>query len=198
MQATSEKTEIRIAGFGGQGVILTGQIMGKAASIFEGRHATMIQSFGPEARGGACSAQVVVSPAPIMYPYIKHEDVLVVMSQEAYRIFAPRVKPGGLVLYESDLVRLDECPAGLRCIGIPATRIAEEIRSKILLNIVMLGFFTAVAGTVDVEAMRRSVKDSVPKGTDEINLRAFNRGYEHGAGLLAQENREGGAPPARA
>jgi 2-oxoglutarate ferredoxin oxidoreductase subunit gamma len=185
--------KIRIAGFGGQGVILGGIIMGKAACIYEGRHSTMIQSFGPEARGGACSAQVIVSSEPIAYPYIKESDVLVVMSQEAYRIFAPQTKPGGQLLYEEDLVELMDPPAGVRCYGIPATRFAEEIRSKILLNIVMLGFFGAVTGVIDVEAMKSSIKNSVPRGTELFNLRAFDRGYEHGMALRAEEQKEGHA-----
>lgn len=186
-------TKIRIAGFGGQGVILGGIIMGKAACIYEGRHSTMIQSFGPEARGGACSAQVIVSSEPIAYPYIKKSDVLVVMSQEAYRIFAPQIKPGGVLLYEEDLVELRDPPAEVKCYGIPATRFAEEIRSKILLNIVMLGFFGAVAGVIDVEAMKNSIMHSVPRGTEQFNLRAFDRGYDHGVELKAKDRKEGHA-----
>jgi 2-oxoglutarate ferredoxin oxidoreductase subunit gamma len=189
--AEQEKTEIRIAGFGGQGVILSGQIMGKAACLFEGLNSTMIQSFGPEARGGACSAQVIISPSPIMYPYIKQADLLLVMSQEAYRIFAPKMKPGGVILYESDLVEVVDCPPKVRCYGIPATRFAEEIRSKILLNIVMLGFFSAFCRVVGAEAMKKSVKNSVPRGTEDFNLRAFNRGYEHGMELRSREATEG-------
>jgi len=180
-------TKVRIAGFGGQGVILGGMIMGKAACLYEGRHSTMIQSFGPEARGGACSAQVIVSREPIMYPYIKKSDVLVVMSQEAYRIFAPQIKPGGKLLYEEDLVELRDPPADVTCYGIPATRFAEEIRSKILLNIVMLGFFSAVTGIIELEAMKSSIKHSVPRGTEQFNLRAFDRGYDHGMKLRAPQ-----------
>jgi len=191
--ADQQKTEIRIAGFGGQGVILLGIIMGKAACIFEERNSTMIQSFGPEARGGSCSAQVVVSSEPIMYPYIKHSDVLVVMSQEAYGIFAPEVKPGGLILYESDLVEAKDRPENVKCCGIPAIKYAEEIRGKILLNIVMLGFFVAVSGVVSVESMMNSINDSVPRGTEQFNLKAFERGYLYGKDLTKKENKEGHA-----
>jgi 2-oxoglutarate ferredoxin oxidoreductase subunit gamma len=187
----ADKTEIRIAGFGGQGVILSGMIMGKAACLFEGRNSTMIQSFGPEARGGSCSAQVVVSSQPIMYPYIKQADVLVVMSQEALRLFGSEVKPGGLILYESDLVELRDAPKGVRCHGIPATRLAEEIKSKILLNIVMLGFFAAFASGIGVDAMKKAIADSVPKGTEPHNIKAFESGYNYGKGLL--KTKEGNA-----
>ena len=84
-------TEIRIAGFGGQGVILAAAVIGKASAIFEGHYATMTQSFGPEARGGSSSAQVILSSEPILYPYVTQPDVLVVMSQEAARVFTPEV-----------------------------------------------------------------------------------------------------------
>ena len=101
-------TEIRIAGFGGQGVILAATVIGKAAAIFQGAYATMTQSFGPEARGGSSSAQVVLSDTPILYPYITQPDVLVVMSQEAYTRFSPELKAGGILITEQELVRVDE------------------------------------------------------------------------------------------
>ena len=74
-------TEIRIAGFGGQGVILSAVVLGKAASIYENGFATMTQNFGPEARGGACSAQLVISDSPVLYPYVTRPDIMVIMSQ---------------------------------------------------------------------------------------------------------------------
>src|SRR5512139_3249731 len=102
MEAPMAKTEIRIGGLGGQGVILCGMIIGKAASIYDGKHATLIQAFGPEARGSACSAQVTVADGPIGYPYVKRPDVLILMSPDAYKQFAPSLKPGGMMLYEED------------------------------------------------------------------------------------------------
>ncbi len=95
-------TEIRVAGFGGQGVILSAIVIGKAASIYENGFATMTQNFGPEARGGACSAQVILSDNPILYPYVTRPEIMVVMSQEAYNKFAPELKPNGLLLVEQD------------------------------------------------------------------------------------------------
>ncbi len=185
-----DRTQIRIAGFGGQGVILAGQIMGKAACLFEGLHSTMIQSFGPEARGGACSAQVVISSAPVMFPYIKEADLLLVMSQEGYQMYAPRVKSGGIILYESDLVKPSDCAGDVEHYGIPATRFAEKIRSKILLNIVMLGFFSAFCNVVSADAMQQVIISSVPRGTENFNLLAFGKGYEYGMELkLAREEK---------
>jgi 2-oxoglutarate ferredoxin oxidoreductase subunit gamma len=102
--------EIRIGGFGGQGVILAAAVIGKAEAIFHGGHACMTQSFGPEARGGSSSAQVILSSEPILYPYVTQPDILVVMSQEAYTRFGPQLKPGGILIIEQELVRIDRMP----------------------------------------------------------------------------------------
>jgi 2-oxoglutarate ferredoxin oxidoreductase subunit gamma len=173
-------TEIRIAGFGGQGVILSAAVIGKAASIFEGGHATMTQAFGPESRGGACSAQVILSDNPVLYPYVTSPDILVAMSQEAFTRFAPEVRPGGLLLVEQDLVRLAALPKGLRVYGVPATRLAEELGRRMVLNIVMVGFFAAVTGVVPEDALRRAIEDSVPAAFRDLNLRAFQKGFDCG------------------
>ncbi|NWF99870.1 MAG: 2-oxoacid:acceptor oxidoreductase family protein [Thermoanaerobaculaceae bacterium] len=178
------KTEIRVGGLGGQGVILSAQIIGKAASIYDDKEATLIQSFGPEARGSACSAQVTIDTETIGYPYVKNPDVLVVMSPDAYAQFIPTLKPGGWLLYEEDLITLDErVPQGVKAFGIPATRFAEELGRRLVLNIVMVGFFAGVTGLVSYEAITNAVKTSVPKGTEDLNLRALARGYEYGCEL---------------
>jgi 2-oxoglutarate ferredoxin oxidoreductase subunit gamma len=177
-------TEIRIAGFGGQGVILAATIIGKAACIFQGEHATMTQNFGPESRGGAASAQVILSDAPILYPYVARTDVLVAMSQEAYTRFAPELKEGGLLIVEQDMVRLSGLPNGLRVHGVPATRLAEELGRRMVLNAVMVGFFAAVAGVLDPQSVRKAVEASVPPASCELNLKAFDKGYEYGTTSL--------------
>ncbi len=173
-------TEIRIAGFGGQGVILSAMVVGKAASIFEGDFATMTQSFGPEARGGACSAQVIVSDAPVLYPYVTRPDILGVMSQEAYSKFAPELKAGGTLVVEQDLVRVGDLPAGTKVFSCPATRLAEELGKRMVLNIVMVGFFAAVTNLLKPESLRQAVADSVPAAFKELNLKAFDKGFEYG------------------
>jgi len=177
-------SEVRIAGFGGQGVILAAVVVGKAAAIFEGGYATMTQAFGPEARGGSSSAQVILSREPILYPYVTQPDVLVVMSQEAYTRFSPQLKPGGILIMERDLVHVDKLPTGVRVYGIPATRLAEELGRKMVLNIVMVGFFGAIAGLLEPDALRNAVADSVPPAFRDLNLRAFDKGFEYGAQLL--------------
>ena len=185
-------TEIRIAGFGGQGVILAASVIGKAAAIFQGGYATMTQSFGPEARGGSSSAQVILSTEPILYPYVTQPDVLVVMSQEAYTRFLPQLKPGGILITERELVRVDHYPEGVRAYGVPATRIAEQLGRKMVLNIVMVGFFGAVTNLLEPEALRQAVEDSVPPSFRKLNLDAFDKGFEYGARLIhdAEENGE--------
>jgi len=174
------KTEIKIGGFGGQGVILTGYVIGKAASIFDNKFATMTQSFGPEARGSSCSSQVIVSDDRILYPYISVPQIMVIMSQEAFNKFSPQIDPNGILMVEEELVEVSGLPDTVKLYGIPATRIAEELGRKVVLNMVMAGFFTAVTKLIDKDAMRKAVEDSVPPGTEELNLKAFDRGYEWG------------------
>jgi 2-oxoglutarate ferredoxin oxidoreductase subunit gamma len=178
-------TEIRVAGFGGQGVILSAILLGKAASIYENGFATMTQNFGPEARGGACSAQLVLSDSPVLYPYVTRPDIMVVMSQEAYNRFAPELKPEGMLIIEEDLVRVSNVNADKRVYSIPATRIAEELGKRMVLNSVMVGFFTAVTKLLTADAVRKAVADSVPPSFRELNLKAFERGYEYGNTALA-------------
>jgi 2-oxoglutarate ferredoxin oxidoreductase subunit gamma len=179
-------TEIRIAGFGGQGVILAAAVIGKATAIFEGGHATMTQSFGPEARGGSSSAQVILSDEPILYPYITRPDILVVMSQEAYTRFAPELKPGGILITEQELVRIDQFPAGVRAYGVPATRLAEELGRKVVLNIVMVGFYGAITTLVNADSLRKAVADSVPPAMQKLNLDAFDKGFAYGSELMTR------------
>jgi 2-oxoglutarate ferredoxin oxidoreductase subunit gamma len=183
-------TEIRIAGFGGQGVILSAAILGKAASIYENGFATMTQNFGPEARGGACSAQLVVSDSPVLYPYVTKPDIMVIMSQEAYNRFADELKPEGLLIIEEDLVRVSNLNNDKKVYSIPATRLAEELGKRMVLNAVMVGFFTAVTKLLNVDSVRKAVADSVPPAFRELNLKAFDKGFEYGTTEL-------GAAPAR-
>ena len=185
------RIDIKIAGFGGQGVIMAGAILGKAASIFDDKFATMIQSFGPEARGSACSAQVVIDAEAIAYPYIKRPSVLVAMNQEAFKLFAPQLPEHGTLIYEQDIVE----PKGIslpedRMFGIPATRIAEDVGRTIVLNVVMVGFFAAVTGFLSRQSVEDAVKDSIPRGTEKMNLDALGRGFEYGQKLLIERKLE--------
>lgn len=176
-------TEIKFGGFGGQGVILAGIIIGRAASIYDNKFATLTQSFGPEARGSACSAQVILSEERIFYPYVSRPEILLVMSQEACNRFLPQATDDATVIIENDLVRPKNLKPGMKLYGIPATRLAEELGRKMILNIVMVGFFTAVTRLVNHVAVREAVRTSVPEGTEKMNLKAFERGYDYGLQL---------------
>lgn len=180
-------TEIRISGFGGQGVILSAIVIGKAGCIFENGFSTMTQAFGPEARGGACSAQVILSDKPILYPYVTRPDILVTMSQEAYSLFTPQLKDDGVLIIEQDLVRVEKLPPGVRVYGVPATRLAEGLGKRMVLNIVMVGFFAAVTNVLEPEAIRQAVADSVPGAFRELNIKAFDKGFEYGTNHLSAE-----------
>jgi len=180
----AKRSEIKIGGFGGQGVILSGIIIGKAASLFDNQHSTLIQAFGPEARGSACSAQVILSDEYIGYPYITRPSIEVLMSQEAYTKFESELTDDGLLMIEKDLVEPKNLRPGIKCYGIPATRIAEELGHKIVLNIIMVGFFTAVSGLISKESAQKAIQDSVPPGTVDLNISAFNKGYNYGKELI--------------
>ena len=177
------KWEVKIAGFGGQGVVLAGGILGKAAAIYDNKYATLTHSYGPEARGGGCVAQVIISDEKILYPYIVEPDVLVVMSQEAYDKYASELKEGGKLIVEQELVQMPE-EVREKSYGIPATRMAESLGSKIVLNLVILGFLTAVSGIITANAMRESIRSTVPKGTEYLNILAFDKGFEYGEEIL--------------
>ena len=188
----AKRTEIRITGFGGQGVVLAGHIIGHACAVNGGMHATMIQSFGPEARGSACSTTVAVSETEVLYPYIDRPDIFVVMSAEGYEKYRDELKDDGILLYEKDLVKA-EIKEGQPSYGVSSTRIAEDIGRSIVQNIVMLGFFAAAAKIVPIETMRQAVEESVPKGTEALNLRAFDAGaaaFEENYGAAAKQPEE--------
>ncbi len=182
--STDNNVEVLLGGFGGQGIILSGLILGKAASLFSDKHATFTQSYGPEARGGACSANVMISDGEIDYPYVTQPHHVMVMSQGAYEKYVTNLRPDGRLLYDTDLVELKHRRKDINRFGIPATRLAEELGRKIVANIVMLGFVAAVTEVVDYEAMKSAILDSVPPGTEELNLKAYNTGYDEGRKAL--------------
>ncbi len=191
----SGRREIRITGFGGQGVVLAGHIIGRACAIHAGLQATMIQSFGPEARGSACSATLVVSEDEVFYPYIRRTDILVAMSNEGCERYGGELRDQGLLIYEQDLVQPTFKP-GQRALGVPSTRIAESLGRAIVQNIVMVGFFTGVTELVREEAMREAVRGSVPAGTEELNLKAFAAGLDYAHRPVSAPTLELKRPPA--
>jgi 2-oxoglutarate ferredoxin oxidoreductase subunit gamma len=123
----------------------------------------------------------------IDYPYVKNPDVVVAMSQEAYSKFSRDLKKEGILIVEEDLVQIDTPPANVRLYKVPATRFAEEIGKKLVTNIVMVGFFTAVSGVISYDAMKKAVLDSIPKGTEDLNMKAFEKGYSYGRELAGRK-----------
>ena len=183
METRTEK-EILIAGFGGQGIVLIGNILGKAATIHDLKHATMIQAYGPEARGGSCSSQVIISEEEILYPYVQQPQVLICMSQEGFEKNIASLSTGGLLIWDTDLVKTRDLDPSWTAYHIPATRFAEKLgNNKMMANIVMLGFFSSVSDLVQLDSLRQAVLSSVPAKTKEINGKAFDRGREYGEAI---------------
>lgn len=177
----NKKQEVIITGFGGQGIVLAGRILGMAAALWDRKESTLVQSYGPESRGGACCAQVIISDDVIRYPYVKTADVLVCMSQSAYEKYKGQLKPEGYLLTDKDLVTPNE---ERDFFSVPSTRMAEELGRTMMANIIMLGFLTAVTALISEKSAKEAVVSSVPKGTEEMNLKAFAKGYDYGLSKL--------------
>jgi len=167
------RREIRIAGFGGQGVVLAGYLLGKAFSLYQDLETVMTQAYGPEARGGASSANIVVADREIAYPFVQQADVLIALSQEAYARFRGEIAPQAVVIIDTGLVTPD---ADDRVQGIPATEIAEELGRRIVANVVMLGYFCGATGMVERSALEEAIRTTVKPSTLPLNLKAFEAG----------------------
>jgi len=179
-----ERKEIRVAGFGGQGIVLSGTIVGKAASIFDKGFAALTQSYGPESRGGSCRAEVIVSDVPIDYPYVVSPQVQIILSQDAYAEYGRNAPPETLLIVDSDLVKIDPSQ-NPKLLSIPASRMAQDLGRPVVANIIMLGILAARSNIVSCEALKKAILDSVPAGTEDFNMKAFELGYnydiEHGS-----------------
>jgi 2-oxoglutarate ferredoxin oxidoreductase subunit gamma len=182
--------QIIITGFGGQGVVMAGRILGTAAAIGDKHESTFVQSYGPESRGGASNVQITISDTQIYYPYIQQADILVGMSQPGYDKYRTQLKADGILIVDQDLVT----PQGITdYFAIPCTRFAEEMGLILMANIIMIGFLTAITGVISLMSARNTVAESVPKKTIEINLRAFERGWEFAqVTLKAREKKAAG------
>lgn len=175
------RREVRLSGFGGQGIMTAGYIFGKAAALFDNQHVTLTKSYGPESRGGASSTQVIISDSEIDYPHLTEPELLVAMSQEAYAKYIDELAPGGTLIIDEDLVELNHGRDDICVRRVPATRMADvELGRRIVANIVMLGFVAANTDIVSVTSLREAVLSSIPKGTEELNTQAFEHGYRHG------------------
>lgn len=186
--ADKQKKEIIITGFGGQGIIMAGRILGRSAALGDRKESVFTQSYGPESRGGACSAQIVISEEPIRYPYVRHPDILICMSQAGYEKFIIQMTNETVLLIDQDLVHptLNKCDS----FSIPATRMAEEMGRKMMANIIMIGFCTALTKVVSIDAALDSVAASVPKGTEETNIKSFKKGFDYGLAIIKGRNKK--------
>jgi 2-oxoglutarate ferredoxin oxidoreductase subunit gamma len=170
-----QRTEIRLAGEGGQGMILAGIILAEAAAIYDGKQAVQTQSYGPEARGGASRSEVVISNGEIDHPEVLSPNVVLALSQEAYQKFAKTVNADGLLIADEDRVQTDEDFSGIK---IPIARIAQETTGKaITANTVALGVLVGLTNVVSREAIEKAVTGRAPKGTEEVNRKALQAGF---------------------
>lgn len=180
-----ERGEVRLGGFGGQGIVLAGTLLGKAASLYDGKEAVFTQSYGPEARGGASRADIIIASEPVDYPFVTHPHVLAVLFQEAYLKFRQDLRPGGLLIIEADLVTPEP---GTPALALPATRIAEELGRRIVANVVLLGCLTRQTGLVSRNAVEQALRDTVKPNALALNLEAFAAGFEFDGGVSGQVN----------
>jgi len=167
------RTEIRIAGFGGQGVILAGLILGESA-ILDGKRAVQTQSYGPESRGGAARTEVVISDQNIDYPKVIEADILITLSQVAYDKYHPFVREKNSIIIDSDLVKAEKDKVN----SVPFTSIADTIGKKVVANSVMLGYLVAATDVISVNSVETIIRGKVPEHTIDLNLQAFNHGIK--------------------
>ena len=177
------RKEIRIAGFGGQGVILAGIIIGKAASLFDGINAVQTQSYGPEARGGASRTEIVISDEEIHYPKVQNPDILVAMSHEALITYMGDLKEEGIIIIDPDMIDESEIAdfvkeRKIKLFRAKATQTARsEIGLSIVANIIMIGAIANITKIISRDAAREAIIDSVPSGTEDKNIKAFEAGF---------------------
>lgn len=173
-----DRTEVRIAGFGGQGVILAGIVLGNAAAIHEGKKAVQTQSYGAETRGGAARSEVVISDEKIDYPKVISADITITMSQESFDRYGTNIETGSALFVDADLVTNIPDRVGGTIHRVPATKLAaEEFKKTLVANMIMLGAVAAVTNIVKLESLKASVGEVAPKASLDLNLQALERGY---------------------
>ncbi len=174
-----KRYEIRIAGFGGQGVVTVGKVVGMAAALHDKKNAVQTQSYGPESRGGACKSEVVLSDEEINYPKVRSADVLVALSQTALDAYLKELKTGGLLIIDP-LTVIQEVPrADIRVAKVPTAEIALEVGDKKFQNLVALGALASLTGVISQKSLEEAIAETVPPKTLTKNLEAFQRGIEY-------------------
>ena len=177
----AERYEIRFCGSGGQGLILAGVIMAEAAAIYEGKNAIQSQSYGPEARGGASKAELIISDGPIDYPKAQSLDAVLALTQEAADKYHKDIKAGGVLIVDSDYVK-NPPPGNFRLVKAPFIQTATtKVGKALVANIVALGAMAGITKAVSREALEKAVLARVPPGTEDLNKRALQAGFDLGA-----------------
>lgn len=172
------RTEILIGGVGGQGVVLSGILLGTAATLFEGKKAVQTQSYSSELRGGSARAEVIISEEPISDPQVRRPDILIALAEEAIARYVDRIRSKGLLVIDSDLVKGAK-PGDYEIVSIPATSIADkEMGNIVVANLVILGALLKKTGLLSAEAMEKAIDVSVPKKATALNLNAFRIGLQ--------------------
>ena len=171
------RTEIRIAGTGGMGVVLAGVILGHAAVVYAGLEAIQSQSYGSEARGTAAKSEVIVSDKPIKYPKVRESDYFIVMSQKALEMYLPGAKKDSVVLVDPNLVETKN-DKGYEIVEVPAMRTADELGLRLVSNMVMLGAFVKKSGLFPLETLEKAVADLVSEKTLDLDIKAIRAGAE--------------------
>jgi 2-oxoglutarate ferredoxin oxidoreductase subunit gamma len=185
MQTEIERYEIRIAGFGGQGVVTIGRILGVAFTVFSGINSVNTQSYGPESRGGACRSEVVLSHAEINYPYVRRADALIALSQVALDTYLKDLKEGGLLIIDPDTVHVGENDSDARVVPIPVAAIAHDSGGVKYQNVVALGALQyLIADYIAAAPLEKAIQATVPPETLETNLKAFEKGQTYAKDYL--------------
>jgi len=181
----STRYEVRLSGAGGQGLLLAGLLLAEAAGVYEGKEVAQTQSYGPESRGGSCRSDVVISDQPVLYPEASRFDLLLAMTQEACDRYVRFLKPDGTLLIDPAFVV--KRPEGVKKMyAVPATQLAESLGRKIVANVVALGAIAAITGIVSREALENAVLARAPRGTEELNRKALEAGFEAGSQAIAE------------
>ncbi len=172
------RTEILIGGVGGQGVILAGILLGSAATLFDNKKAVQTQAYSSEQRGGMARAEVVISDEQVTDPQVRRPDILIALAQDAVDRHLEKIKPSGLLVVDSDLVK-NVTPGEFRKMEIPATSLAEnELGNLVVANLILLGALIRKTGILTVGAMEKAIEANVPPKAKDLNLKAFRRGLE--------------------
>ena len=176
MMQENQRFEIRVAGFGGQGVVTIGRVLGSAFTIYEGINSVNTHSYGPESRGGACRSEVVVSQGEIHYPSVRKADVLVALSQTALDTYKRDLKIDGILLIDPNSVK--DVPKNLVCYEVPAMEIAHSVGNIKYQNSVVLGALAALLESmIKKVSLKSAVSENVPPNTIEKNIEAFEAGW---------------------